>query len=106
MRAYYRFQRFPLVKVNTGTGGVFPTERKVGWWERMQEQMQAQMEEKQRLTEQQAQRIEAKNDDDPPSKPGPTNGKPTSNPKPPSEVFVPRSAIPEAVEAFRVAWTQ
>ncbi|MHB8636103.1 MAG: membrane protein insertase YidC [Fimbriimonadaceae bacterium] len=84
LRAYYLLPAPPLVKVNTGVGGVFPTERKVGWWDKLQQQMQAQVEEKQRLTEEQAKRIEKKNDEDPPSGARPTNGKPATNPKPPS----------------------
>jgi YidC/Oxa1 family membrane protein insertase len=84
LRAYYMLPAPPLVKVNTAVGGVFPTQRKVGWWEKLQEQMQAQMEEKQRLTEEQARQIKQKDDEDPPSGAGPTNGKPAGNPKPPS----------------------
>ena len=84
LRAYYLLPAPPLVKVNTAAGGVHPTERKVGWWEKLQEQMQAQMEEKQRLTEEQARQIKQKDNEDPPSGAGPTNGKPAGNPKPPS----------------------
>ncbi len=36
LRAYYLLPSPPLVKVNTSTGGVLPTERKKSWFERMQ----------------------------------------------------------------------
>lgn len=91
LRAYYLLPAPPLVKVNTGTGGLHPTERKVGWWEKLQQQAQEQLEAKQRSTEEQARRIEqassnSKPDDQEAPKPStkPTNGQSKANPKPPS----------------------
>lgn len=79
LRAYYLLPAPPLVKVNTAAGGVFPTERKVGWWEKLQQQAQAQLEEKQRLMEEQARSIKSQDDEGPAS-----DVKPSSTPKPPS----------------------
>ncbi|HLK15727.1 MAG TPA: membrane protein insertase YidC [Fimbriimonadaceae bacterium] len=85
LRAYYMLPAPPLVKVNTPTGGVHPTTRRAGWWDKFQESMQKQMEERQRLVEEQARQIKGANDDEePPSGAGPTNGKPASDPKPPT----------------------